>query len=315
MLDAQGGASLIAADSIGRSDPAPTLHRLRKMYFLHLQDGMMFSGTVGVGTDGCRGVQSCQFPSFELAKAFCDNSNSCTGIMQQQTPVDADGCAGGFGCFFAAAGELYLDEGFKNSTGRTFERQTLAYSRYEDGRKLSGAFSVGTKGCTGKSRCEFGSLDNAMAFCDSESECLGVMEVPASMLSGTNCASGCFLPAKGDVVHDPLWRANSGVTYVKKQEVAYFRRPVDGKSYTRRFASGTGGCRGVHNCQFHTLLAAQSYCNAYPTCKGILKKTPDGTPDCDGGLGCYEPCKGRLTNDPLVLVTESQVFERRLWNY
>jgi len=134
---------------------------------------------------------------------------------------------------------------------------------------------------------------------------------------GAGCQQnkGCFVPGKGEIQHDPLWLGQAGETYMKQQDVAYVERPQgDGMDFTQRFQAGVAGCQGVHICQFQTLSSAKAYCNSNPECKGILHRTPkpDGDVQCAGGLGCYEPCKGKLQLDEMFLVTEGQLYERHM---
>jgi len=283
----------------------------RKQYFLHMRNGMTFNGLLKVGTGGCNGVDNCQFIGYDGATKFCDATPSCKGVVQARADI-AGGCAGGFGCFFPATGEMELIKDFAESGGQTYEKQILSYKRFGGGKKLSVPLPIGTRGCTGKRFCEFGDIDSAMAFCDGGTECLGVLQVPKSLSAGTNCVVGCYIPAKGEIVHDPLWMSRSGVTYLKQQEVAYMLRE-DGYAGKGRFPAGVGTCKGSHNCKFHSLDEAKEFCDSNPTCNGVLQRAPD--PDADqscGGNGCFEPCRGSVEYNGEWLVTESKFFQRNL---
>jgi len=288
-------------------------------YLLHNVDGMTFNGKMAVGTSSgntrCRGIEHCQFVSFEDATLFCNNmAYACTGILQQ-TRNSASGCSGGLGCFSTTNGQLYHDKEWLNSKGKTFERQVLAYNRFQDGRKFSRVFAVGTRQCPGYHYCQFAKLDAALAFCDLDSECLGVLNMPVALYGeGCKMGMGCYTPARGEIKHDPLWLLRSGETYLKQQEVAYVLRGPDGFLFDGRFPAGTGGCKGVHNCQYQSLASAQAYCDANPTCKGVLQHTPtpDGDQACAGGRGCFEPCTGEMRKNEMFLVTEGKLYERQL---
>jgi hypothetical protein len=316
---------------------------------------MAFNKLFAVGTLSgnvhCVGVSHCQFHTYEEAKTFCNNNMACNGILQEAEflssehssglsgdlptadtkqnimmrgmvaadvadPAIHPGCDGGFGCFLPASGELEYDPTWRSSQGKTFERQVLAYNRVQDGQTLSKMYQAGERNCPGMHFCQFDSLDHALAFCDHDGECLGVMRVPASK-PGEGCQGrkDCYMPAKGELQHDPLWLSQLGETYLKQQEVAYSLRS-DGLNYDGRFTTGTAGCSGVHNCQFQTLALAQAYCDANPMCRGILEHTPEandeGNKGCAGGLGCFEPVKGRAKYDEKSLVVEAKLYERQL---
>jgi hypothetical protein len=283
-------------------------------YVLRDHDGMTFNSKMLAGTIAgnmrCQGVRYCQFETYDGAMRFCNNNDACIGILQQLVTVEK-GCPGDLGCFYTANGQLHFDQDWKQSGGKTYERQFLSYNKFQDGRKLSLAFTPNTRQCPGVTYCEFQLLSAALAFCDLDSECLGVMKVP-STAQGDGChdGQGCYIPARGEIQHDPLWFLHNGETFLKQQEVAYLARDSDGYVYNGRFPAGTAGCPGTHNCQFQTLAAAEAYCNANPTCKGVLEHTDRKY--CAAGDGCFEPCRGKLEYKPLFLVTEGKLYERHL---
>lgn len=295
--------------------------RSTSQFFLHMSDGLTFSERIATGTQFgdivCDGLSYCQFKTFDEARDFCNADTSCDGILQQ-TNGTSSGCEGGYGCFFPAKGHLQTDISWRREQGKTYERQVLAYNNFNDGRKLSNLFPVGTRQCLGVHNCQFLALKPALDFCDLDSTCLGVLRMPASVNStGNNCqgGKGCYSPGKGSIFHDPLWLQNLGETFLKEQEVAYALREPDGMIFTGRFATGTAGCKGVHTCQFKSLEDAQAYCDADPSCKGVMHrpvKNPQHNQECSGGLGCFEPCKGQLSYNAMFLVTEGKVYERRL---
>lgn len=285
-------------------------------YLLHNVDGMTFNTRLAsrdIGTRGCKGQDHCQFATFDEARLHCNSITACTGVLQENEE-SSDKCLGGFGCFFLGAGQLHFDQKWIFSTGKTFERQVLQYMHLQDGRKFSEMFQVGTRNCPGVKYCQFQQLHPALAFCDLDRKCMGVMKMKASGNHSCDGEKGCYMPAKGDVQHDPLWLSQSGETYMKQQEVAYTLRTQEGNVYDGRYPRGTSGCEGVHNCQFQSLVAAEIYCNAVPTCKGVLEHMPqpDGNPACTGGLGCFEPCKGKLKYNAMFMVTEGKLYERRI---
>merc|ERR1712190_150952 len=61
------------------------------------------------------------------------------------------------------------------------------------------------------------------------------------------------------------------------------------------FAKGTDGCDGVGECQFITLLEAQTFCDNRVACVAVLKHSGRG--NCAGGKGCYTPRSGELKVD------------------
>merc|ERR1712232_439623 len=58
---------------------------------------------------------------------------------------------------------------------------------------------------------------------------------------------------------------------------------------------GTDGCDGVGECQFITLLEAQTFCDNRAACVAVLKHSGRG--NCAGGKGCYTPRSGELKVD------------------
>lgn len=319
-LDANGQARLAKAKAHDAPSRTRNVVESSTQYLLHNSDGMSFNQKMPVGTlsgnTRCQGVQNCQFHAFDDAVHWCNNNMACNGILQD-ADESGQGCLGpgGLGCFYTATGQLEHSDEFQASGGKTYERQVLEYSRFVDGRKFSDMFQVGTRECPGAEYCQFPKLAPALAFCDLDNQCMGVLKMPASE-HGEGCkeGKGCFVPAKGELQHDPLWLGQVGETYLKQQEVAYVLREGDGMIYGGRYPAGTGGCQGAHNCQFQSLPAAKAYCDANPTCKGVLQHTPkpDGNPACTSGRGCFEPCNGQLTYDAMFKVTEGKLYERHI---
>mmetsp|Transcript_9832 Transcript_9832/g.16419 ORF Transcript_9832/g.16419 Transcript_9832/m.16419 type:complete len:220 (-) Transcript_9832:17-676(-) len=134
----------------------------------------------------------------------------------------------------------------------------------------------------------------------------------ASAVNGTNCNGdfGCFSPMTGNLARDPLWLSRGGVTYEKMQQVAY-RLADEGSVYDERFDVGTQGCVGQHHCQFTTLGAAEAFCDAMPTCKGVMEHPTTGKKYCGGGFGCFTPAKGSYVFDQLWFVTEGKTYVRQ----
>jgi len=315
-LDAKGQARLGEDISTLRKDQdAPKdVVTSATQYLLHNFDGLTFDhkmpvGTVA-GTHGCQGFTHCQFRTYDEASWFCNNNDECHGILQEADPLET-GCVGGIGCFVPASGQLLFDQAWLDTKGKTFERQVLAYGHVQDGRTFSHTFPVGTRQCPGTHYCQFPRLHSALAFCDLDHDCLGVMKSPAN---DTHCPNGetCYTPGKGDVQHDPVWLNDLGETYLKQQEVAYVLRAGTGYLYDGRYPTGTSGCQGAHNCQFLTLAPAKAYCDANPTCKGVIEHTPEpnGNTACTGGQGCFEPVKGALKYDEMFHVMEGKLYQR-----
>merc|ERR1712232_1033316 len=174
-------------------------------------------------------------------------------------------------------------------------RQPYAHIR-DDTRRADGVFAKGTGGCDGMGECQFITLQEAQTFCENHVACVAVLKHPG----WGNCAGskGCYTPRSGELKsdngHAGTWIKSCSVPPMPTPAVCTYTRD-DTRRADGAFAKGTGGCDGMGECQFITLLEAQTFCENHVACVAVLKHP--GWGNCAGSKGCYTPRSGELKSD------------------